>query len=149
MPLLTLTGADIKVYINNKVYPYIQALNLSVDYGETENYGIDAIYAQEITATKLSVRGSVQGLRVKMSGGLQAMNMRPLFVDIAPGNYVSIRIQDRSTSEDIVFIPSAKITRENHSIGVKQTYKLNFEFVGQIPLFALDRSDDKLVLFGK
>ena len=141
MPLLTLTGADIKVYINNKVYPYIQAINLSVDYGETENYGIDALYAQEITPTKLSVRGSVQGLRVKMSGGLQAMNMRPLFVDIAPGNYISIRIQDRATSEDIVFIPAAKITRENHSIGIKSTYKLNFDFVGQIPLFALDRSD--------
>lgn len=140
MKPLTLTGANIKVYINNKVYPYIQAINLSVDYGESENYGIDAIYAQEITATKLTVRGSVQGLRVKMSGGLQAMNMRPLFLDIAAGNYISIRIVDRSTEEDIVFIPNAKVARENHSIGVKSTYKLNFEFVGMIPLFALDRS---------
>lgn len=140
MQRLALTGAEVKIYFNNKVYPYIQAINLSVDYGETENYGIDASHAQEIAATKLVVRGSVMGLRAKMSGGLQAMNMRPLFVDMAPGSYVSIRIVDRSTQEDIVFIPNAKITRENHSIGVKQTYKLNFDFVGQIPLFSLDRS---------
>lgn len=141
MPLLTLTGADIKVYINNKVYPYIQNINLSVDYGETENYGIDAVYAQEIAPTRMSVRGSVMGLRVKMSGGLQAMNMRSLFVDLSAGNYMSIRIVDRVTQEDIVFIPNAKVARENHTIGVKQTYKLNFDFVGQIPLFALDRSN--------
>jgi hypothetical protein len=140
MPLLTLTGADIKVYINNRVYPFIQQINISVDYGETENYGIDALYAQEIAPTKLSVRGNVMGLRVKLSGGLQAMNMRPLFVDAQAGNYISIRIQDRATSEDILFIPSAKVTRENHTIGIKQSYKLNFDFVGQIPLFALDRS---------
>jgi hypothetical protein len=88
MPLLTLTGADIKVYFNNKVYPYIQSINLSVDYGETETYGIDATYPQEIATTKITIRGSVSGIRVKMSGGLQAMNMRPLFVDMAAGNYV-------------------------------------------------------------
>jgi hypothetical protein len=140
MALLTLTGADIKVYINNRVYPFIQQISLNVDYGETENYGIDATYAQEIAPTKISVRGNVSGLRVKMSGGLQAMTIRPLFVDLASGAYISIRIQDRATSEDILFIPNAKVTRENHTVGVKQIYKLNFDFVGQVPLFALDRS---------
>jgi hypothetical protein len=141
MPLLTLTGADIKVYINNRVYPFIQQINLTIDYGEVENYGIDAMYAQEIAPTKLTVRGSVVGLRVKLSGGLQAMNMRPLFVDCQAGNYISIRIQDRATTEDIVFIQAAKVTKESHTVGVKQTYKLNFDFVGQVPLMALDRSD--------
>ena len=140
MAILTLTGADIKVYINNKVYPYIKSINLTVDYGETENYGIDAEYAQEIAMTKLSVRGSVVGLRVKLSGGLQAMNMRPLQKDNAAGPYISIRIQDRSTSEDIVFIPNAKVSKESLVVSVKQTYQLNFDFVGQVPEFALDRS---------
>jgi hypothetical protein len=140
MALLTLTGANIKVFVNNKVYPYIRSLSLNVDYGETEIYGIDAEYAQEIAPTKISVRGSVTGMRVKLSGGLQAMNMRPLFTDIAAGPYISIRIQDRATQEDIVFIPNAKITRESHVMSTKQSYQLNFEFVGQIPQFALDRS---------
>lgn len=140
MALLTLTGANIKVYINNKVYPYIKSLSMTIDYGEQEIYGIDAEYAQEIAPTKISVRGSVQGMRVKLSGGLQAMNMRPLFTDIAAGPYISIRIQDRSTQEDILFIPNAKITKEAHVVSVKQSYQLNFDFVGQIPLFALDQA---------
>jgi hypothetical protein len=137
---LILTGASIKLYINNKVYKEVQSISFSVDYGETEIYGIDSEYPQEIAPSKISVKGSVQGLRVKMSGGLQGSNMRPLFTDIAASPYISIRIQDRQTGEDILFIPNAKITRESHSIAVKSTYKLNFDFVGMIPQFALDRS---------
>lgn len=140
MRSLVLTGAHVKLYINNKVYNVVQSISLSVDYGETEIYGIDAVYPQEIAPTKVSVRGSVNGLRLKLSGGLQASNLRPLFTDVAASPYISIRIQDRDSQEDILFIPNAKVTRESHSIATKSTYKLSFDFVGQIPLFALDRS---------
>lgn len=140
MKSFTLTGAHIKIYINNKVYKEVQSVNFSVDYGETEIYGIDANYPQEIATTKISVRGSIRGIRVKMSGGLQASNIRPLFTDTAASPYISIRIQDRDSQEDILFIPNAKVTRENHEMSTKTTYKLSFDFVGQIPLFALDRS---------
>lgn len=135
-----LTGAHIKLYVNNKLYKVTQSISFTVDYGETEIYGIDAPYAQEIAATRISVRGNVNGVRIKQSGGIQADNLRPLFTDIGASPYISLRIQDRSTGEDIIFIPNAKVTRESHSIVTKQTYKLNFEFVGQIPLFALDRA---------
>lgn len=137
---LVLTGAHIKLYINNKAYKEVQSVNLVVDYGETEIYGIDAAYPQEIAPTKVSVRGSVQGIRIKHSGGLQGANLRPLFTDIAASPYISLRIQDRQSGEDILFIPNAKVTRESHSAVVKSTYKLNFDFIGQIPLFALDRA---------
>jgi hypothetical protein len=135
-----LTGAHIKLYLNNKVYKEVQAVSFSIDYGETEIYGIDTPYAQEIATTKVTVRGSVQGLRLKMSGGLQGSNLRPLFTDIAASPYISIRIQDRQTGEDIILIAQAKVTRESHQITTKSTYKLSFDFVGQIPLMALDRS---------
>ena len=140
--ILTLTGADIKVYINNKVYPFIRSINVKIDYGETETKGIDSVFAQEISSTGVTIRGSVTGVRVKLSGGLQAMSMRPLNLatDIAANPYISIRIQDRSTSEDILFIPSAKVSAESHIIAVKQSYQLNFDFVGTVPQFALDRT---------
>jgi len=137
---ITLTGAHIKLYINNQVYKVVQSITLTVDYGEQEIYGIDAAHAQEIAPTRLSIRGSVQGLRVKNSGGLQAQNMRPLFIDLLASPYISIRIQDRSTSEDILYIPQAKVSQETHTMATKATYKMNFNFVGQVPLFALDRS---------
>lgn len=139
IPIL-LTGAHIKLYINNKVYKVTQSVTIAVDYGEEEIRGIDVGYAQEIAGGTYSVKGSVAGLRVKNSGGLQADNIRPLFLDLLASPYVSIRIQDRSTGEDIVFIPNAKITNENHVISTKSTYKMNFNFSGQVAQFALDRS---------
>lgn len=137
---LVLTGAHIKLYINNKPYKVVQSINLSIDYGESEIYGIDSPYPQEIAPTKVMVRGSCNGIRIKYSGGLQGANMRPLFQDIAASPYISIRIQDRQSGEDIIFIPNAKVTKENHGISVKSSYKLSFDFVGQVPLMALDRS---------
>lgn len=137
---LILTGPNIQVYINNKLYKSIQSISFTIDYGETEIYGIDTPYAQEIASNKITVKGQVTGMRVKMSGGLQAVSMRPLFMDTAASPYVSFRIHDRVTSEDIIFIPNCKITQESHSIAIKSTYKLNFNFSGQIPLMALDRT---------
>lgn len=137
---LILTGAHVKVYINNTIYGPCQSIQFQVDYGETEIYGIDAAYPQEIASNRIVVRGSVTGLRVKMSGGLQGKNMRPLYVDIAASPYISIRIADRQSGEDILFIPNAKVSRESHIVATKSTYKLSFDFVGQIPLFALDRA---------
>lgn len=137
---LTLTGAAIKLYINNKVYNVAQSISLDVDYGEEGIYGIDSPWPQEISGGRASVRGSVKGLRIKNSGGLQGSNIRPSFFDLAASPYISIRIQDRSTGEDIAFIPKAKVSRESHSVAIKGTYKLNFEFTGQIVLFALDRA---------
>lgn len=136
----TLSGAHIKLYVNNKLYNTVQSITFTIDYGEKPIYGIDASYPQEIAPSRVSVRGSVSGVRVKYSGGLQSISGRPLFQDIAASPYVSLRIHDRSTGEDIMFIQNAKISRETHSAVIKQTYKISFDFEGQIPLMALDRA---------
>lgn len=136
---IVLTGAHIKLFINNTLYKEVQSITLNVSYNESPIFGIDALYPQEIASVKVDVNGSVNGLRVKNSGGLQGKNMRPLFLDLAAAPYISIRVQDRESQEDIIFIPNAKVNSENHTI-VKGTYKLNFTFTGQIPLWALDRS---------
>src|SRR4051812_13254009 len=112
MPALVLSGANIRLYINNKLFNTVQSINVQVDYGENEVYGIDSPWAQEIAPTKAMVRGSIACIRVKNSGGLQASKLRPLFSDFAASPYISIRINDRSTNEDILFIPNAKVTKE-------------------------------------
>lgn len=137
---VTLVGAAIKLYLNNSPYEVAQGISFVVDYSETPIYGIDVIYPQEIATTRITVSGSVQGLRTISSGGLQAKNARPLFHHAMASPYVSIRIQDIASGEDILFIPQAKITQESHSAMTKSSYKLNFNFVGVIPYFALDRS---------
>lgn len=136
----TLTGSHIKLYINGTLYKNVQGVSLTIDYGEKPIYGIDCPYPQEIAPGQVMLNGSISGIRLKNSGGLQGAGMRPLFQDIAASPYISIRIQDRQSMEDIIFIPNAKVTRESHSIGVKSTYKMNIDFIGQVPMFSLDRS---------
>lgn len=140
MSSYVLTGAHIVVYINNKKFKTVQGVSFDIDFGETEIYGIDVAYAQEIAPTKVSVRGRVQGIRLKNSGGLQAASLRPLFTDLASSPYISIRITDRQSGEDILFIEQAKVTRESHQMGTKSTYKLGFDFIGIIPLSSVDRA---------
>lgn len=137
---IILSGANIKVFINNQAYKISQSVNLNVDYEEDGIYGIDCPWPQEIAGGKVTVKGSIKGLRVKYSGGLQGANIRPLFTDLAASPYISIRIQDLSTGEDIALISQAKVTNESHSVSAKGTYKLNFDFMGQMILWALDRS---------
>jgi hypothetical protein len=139
LPII-MTGAQIVIFINNKQYSELQSMSFSIDYNEQSIFGIDSTYAQELASNRITVTGSVVGLRVKQSGGLQGKNMRSLFQDAAAAPYISIRIQDRTTKEDIVFFPNCKITRESHSAAAKQVYRMNFDFVAQLPLMALDRS---------
>ena len=41
-------GAECKIYIAGKLFAELQSINYTIDYGETEIYGIDSQYAQEI-----------------------------------------------------------------------------------------------------
>lgn len=140
MPTYALNGANIIVYINNVIYNVAQSVSFTIDYGVSAQFGIDSPYAQELAPGKVSVSGSIQGLRIKNSGGLQGKNMRPLFTDIAASPYISIRIQDRQSKEDIFFCQTAMVTKESHVAAAKGGYKMNIEWTGLQPLMALDRA---------
>lgn len=139
MAQYSISGAQILIYLNEKKFVTSQAINFSVDTGEKYIYGIDSIFAQEIIPTKMSVTGNINGLRLRNSGGIQALAGKSLLVDILSAPYISIRITDRVTKEDILFIPRCKISNESHTVSAKGIYKINFAFMGLIPLFALDR----------
>lgn len=135
-----IAGANIKVYINGKVYSEVQQLSWTIDYGEEEIYGIDSIFPQEIKTTRISVSGSLSGVRVENSNGLQGQSIRHGIRDSLFAPYISIRIFDRKSGEDVLFIPSAKVTSENTSVSAKGIMKTNFSFKGLQALQPLDRS---------
>lgn len=135
----TLAGAHVKLYINGIVYNEVQQLNYTIDYGEEPIYGIDSIFPQEIKITRISVQGSISGVRVAGSNGLQGANARTGIRDSYFSPYISLRVFDRRTGEDIVFIPYAKITNEKMDISAKGVARLSFNFTGLQPQQPLDR----------
>lgn len=137
---VSLTGAHVKLYIAGKLYNEVRNLSYTIDYGEKEIYGIDSAFPQEILTTRVSVQGQVSGVRIKYSGGLQGSGARPKINEILQGSYVAIRIQDRYTQQDLLFVPQAKITNESMSIPAKGVVTLNFSFKGIVPFNEIDLS---------
>jgi hypothetical protein len=140
-PSVTLSGALVRIYINNQVYNEAQSVSYTIDYGEAEIYGIDTPFPQEIHSTRAMVAGSISGVRIKNSGGLQSFNAVPSIIDIVKSPYISIRIQDRSTGEDLLFVPNAKITKQNFQVRAKGVAILSFEFRGLVGFELGDRKN--------
>jgi hypothetical protein len=135
---LVLAGADCRVSLGGQAMNEVQSISYIIDYGEEEIMGIDSIHPQEIAATKMTVSGTISGLRIKGSGGTQAKKITPLVNEIMQRNYISIKIDNPSTGYAILFIPNAKITREDVSVTAKGTVKFNLTFKGILALQELD-----------
>lgn len=139
MANLVLKGADILIYINNKVYGPAQSVSYNIESQDEEIYGVDSYYPQEIAPVKGRVSGSVSGIRTRNSGGLVALGARPLATKPMSGNYVSIRLKDRVSGEEILFIPQARVFNEQNQVAAKGTWKLSFSFKGIVAFQAPDR----------
>jgi len=135
----TIAGAHIKLYINGKVYNEVQQLQYTIDYGEEPIYGIDSVFPQEIKITRVSIQGSVSGVRTAQSNGLQGYDIRPKIFDSIFAPYISIRISDRRTGEDILFVPYARVTNERTNINAKGVVQTSFSFSGLQGQQPLDR----------
>lgn len=130
-----------RFFVNNVVYKVTQNVSVSVDTGEYSIYGINSPYPQEIAGGGQNVvRGSAGIVRTKNSGGIQGVNARPLFSDLAASNYVSLRLEDRSTGETLWSIPKSKISNIKETVSAKGIYHITFDFIGQIMFWPLDLS---------
>lgn len=136
---MVLTGAKCKLFLNEVQYKEVQLVTWTLDYGVQEIYGIDSPHPQELATTRASVTGSVRGIRITGSGGLQASVIRPKIQDILHTPYISMRIQERVTGEDLIYIPKIMITRESVTVPTKGVIKLSFDFKGTVALNPLDR----------
>lgn len=135
----TIAGAQVSLHINGKLYNEVQQLSYTIDYGEEPIYGIDSIFPQEIKITRVSIQGSVSGVRLAGSNGLQGQDIRPKITDSMFAPYVSIRISDRRTGEQIMWIPYARVTNEKVDISAKGVVKVSFSFLGLQGQQPLDR----------
>lgn len=140
MPSLTITGSLCRLWVNNKIWSPVQSVSIESDSGIYPIFGINSPDAQELADGQRSIRGNIKAIRTKQSGGLQGVNLLPLFSDIAAGNYVSLRLEDRSTSETLWSIPKCRIGRVNESTQAKGIYVVNVEFTGQLLFWPLDLS---------
>ena len=135
----TIVGAHCRVFINGKVLNEVQKIDYAIDYGEESIYGIDSVFPQEIKVTRVSVAGSMSGIRIKNTNGLQGYDIRPQIFETQKAPYISIRVQDLHSGEDILWLPQAKISNERASVAAKGVLQVSFNFIGIQPQQPLDR----------
>lgn len=135
---IILSSAQVQVYLNGKPYNELQSISYSTDYGEDATYGIDSLYAQEISSSRITVSGSMTGVVLSGDYGTQGKSITPLIDEVLQSPYVSIRIFDRKTQQNIMFIPQCKITKESFSTNIKGRASTNLSFKGIIPYSGYD-----------
>jgi len=86
----------------------------------------------------MSVQGNISGVRVKLSGGLQGHEARTKINQILYAPYTSLRIKDRYSDTDLIWIPQMKVSSETIQIQAKGVVRFNFNFKGIIPYNPLD-----------
>lgn len=133
-----LKGAEIKTYISGKLFPEIQSITYTIDYNENEIFGIDSQFAQEIAPDKIMVSGTVNGVRVKLKGGLQGAEARVRVSQLLQSPYTALRLEDRATKRTLLWVPQMKVTRESVQIQAKGVVRFSFSFKGIIPYNPID-----------
>lgn len=136
----TIQGAAVKVFINGQLWGAVQEISWTLDYSEQELYGIDSPFPQEIHGVKTSAYGSIKGLRIRQSNGLQGIQARPVIHEVLSSPYISIRVQDRFSGEDLVFFPRAKVASETHSVPAKGILSVSFQFRAMAGWQPMDRT---------
>ncbi len=135
---VVLKGAEVKCYMSGKLYAEVQSIQYTIDYGEQEIYGIDSQFPQEIAPGRVSVQGTVTGLVIKNLGGLQAYDLRSKINEILHAPYTSLRLKDRFSDSDLLWLPEMKVVNEQVSIQAKGVVKITFTFKGIVPYNPLD-----------
>jgi len=133
MAVQTVSGASIKLFIAGILYPNARSVTINIDYGEDAIYGIDSALPQEIRQTRISVQGSVSGIRIRSTPGLQGANIVSILKDSLQAPYVTLEIRDRVSDEVMYFIRGVKVTSESFKAVSKGTVELSFNFKGILP----------------
>jgi hypothetical protein len=134
----TLAGAEVKVYIGGELYPECQSISYVTDYAEDPVYGVDSVFAQEIATSRISVNGSVVGLKLKTGGGLQGNGIVSRVTETLYAPYTTLKIVDRATNLTIFECDQVKIASESVSIQAKGSVRISFNWKGIIPKGELD-----------
>jgi hypothetical protein len=138
-PLVTV-GAHCRLFVNGIVYSVVQSVSIKVNQGVYSTFGINSPDAQSIDSGQRTVTGSVKGIRIKNSGGLQSVNLIPSFGDIAAGNFVSLRLEDRRSQETLWSVPKCRVSEITETVQIKGVYQVSFDWIGQQVFWPLDLS---------
>lgn len=113
----SLKGADIKVYVNGKLYPVVVSIRWAASSGRQAIACIDRSTPVELASGGTSIKGTLEILRLRNSGGIQGSGIAAPEDKVLLERYWSLTVIDRLSDSVILQIDEASVVDENWSVG--------------------------------
>jgi hypothetical protein len=126
----TLRGADIKVFINGQLFPPATSLRFSATTGRHAIRGVDSHTPFELASGPAEVKGSIEVLRKRASGGLEGAGVVAPEEKILLERYFSLTVVDRLSDTVVLQIDEAALVDQNWSFPGRGIVTGNFSFEG-------------------
>lgn len=133
-----ISGANAKLYINNKLFGLATAFSIDVDASRSALYGIDQMQAFELAPEKFSVNGQIQYIKRRMDGGLTGRGFIAPLDRLSLEKYISITLVDRLTDKIIFKVSEAAVSKYSLSGEARSILRGSFIFSG---LYLADESE--------
>lgn len=132
MQQLIQTGSGVKLIINGSVVGFATGISFTRSTNTKYIYGIDSPLPQEIVKTTYSVQGSLSGIRLRDSGGLDGPGIMNESTISAFFNfkYATIEVVDRLTNKTILTIQKVVFDNDSWNIQTKQVISFQANFKG-------------------
>lgn len=132
MQQLVQVGPGIRLVINGSVIGFATGINFVRSTNSQERYAIDSPVPQEIVLTTYSVRGTLTGLRIRGSGGLDGTGIMDVS-DISRYfnfKYGTIEAVDRLSNKTIYTIQKVVFDSDNWNIQSRAPITFSAQFKG-------------------
>jgi hypothetical protein len=130
MQAKSLVGANLKIFINGHLFGVGTATEWSVDYGRKYIFGIDSYLPQEIASGQVTITGTVECIRTKLSGGLEGYGVVAQTQNILLEKYIRITLIERQTDTTIFNCFNALVSNQNWRATSEMTMRGSFSFLG-------------------
>jgi len=126
------TGAGLRISINGIIVGFATGLNFSRSIGTKEIYVIDNPLPQEIMPTTYSVRGTMTGLRIRDSGGLDGYGIMDIstiqkYFDF---KYATIEVVNRLSNKTIYTFQKVVFDTDSWNITARAPVTFSASFKG-------------------
>lgn len=126
----TMRAADLRVFINGRIYPWVTSVRWNATTGTHPIYGIDQHTPFELGIGQSSIKGTMDVCRLRNTGGLEGSGIVPPEQDMLRGKYFSLALVDRLSDTIILQIDEGFVTDQNWQTQPRGLLTGSFSFEG-------------------
>jgi hypothetical protein len=125
-----LAGAGVKCMVNGVDWGTVVAVQYTIATPREEDRGVDSLLPFELSPTTAQVTGTIQLLKLRGDGGLEAKDIANPLPYLDTEQYFSIQLHDRQTGAIYLSVANASVESQSWNFAAKATVTGQFAFRG-------------------